>query len=117
MHSVVYPMSTREDLDETVRLVKDLGRRVFAAEADVRDYVALQQAFDEGVAELGAVTIVVANAGIGPGGLATADEQWDEVADVNTTGVFNTGREGLPSRSWGEHTSDLQALMTTSYNA
>src|SRR3546814_7720446 len=33
MHSVVYPMSTREDLDETVRLVKDLGRRVFAAEA------------------------------------------------------------------------------------
>src|SRR3546814_17031 len=74
-----------------------LGRRVFAAEADVRDYVALQQAFDEGVAELGAVTIVVANAGIGPGGLATADEQWDEVVDVNMKGVFNTGRVAIPS--------------------
>src|SRR3546814_8809244 len=78
MHSVVYPMSTREDLDETVRLVKDLGRRVFAAEADVRAYVALQQAIDEGAAELGAVTNVVANAGIGPSGLATANAQEDD---------------------------------------
>src|SRR3546814_3317423 len=94
-------MSTREDLDETVRQVKDLGRRVFAAEADVRDYVALQQAFDEGVAELGAVTIVVANAGIGPGGLATADEQWDEVVDVKMRSE--------------EHKTDLPSLMRIQY--
>ena len=68
MESVVYPMSTREDLDETVRLAKDLGRNIVAREADVRDAKALRQAFDDGVAELGAATIVVANAGIGPGG-------------------------------------------------
>ena len=97
MESVVYPMSTREDLDETVRQVKDLGRRVVASEADVRDADALQQAFDDGVAELGPVTIVVANAGIGPGGLASADQQWDEVIDVNLKGVWNTGRVAIPS--------------------
>src|SRR5947209_14089022 len=28
IESVGYPMSTREDLDETVRLVKDLGRNI-----------------------------------------------------------------------------------------
>src|SRR5262245_5409111 len=94
---VPYPMSTREDLDETVRLVKDCGRSVAAYEADVRDVEALQQAFDDGVAQLGPVTIVVANAGIGPGGFASADDQWDDVVDVNMKGVWNTGRVAIPS--------------------
>ncbi|GAC1602845.1 MAG: mycofactocin-coupled SDR family oxidoreductase [Acidimicrobiales bacterium] len=95
--SVVYPMSTRADLDETVRLVKDLGRRIEAYEADVRDWNALREAFDAGMSELGPATIVVANAGIGPGGLASADQQWDEVIDVNLKGVWNTGRVAIPS--------------------
>ncbi len=95
--SVGYPMSTRDDLDETVRQVKDLGRRIEAYEADVRDADALQQAFDHGVGALGPVTIVVANAGIGPGGFASAEQQWDEVVGVNLTGVWNTGRVAIPS--------------------
>jgi SDR family mycofactocin-dependent oxidoreductase len=97
MESVVYPMSTREDLDETVRLVKDLGRNIVARETDVRDVAAMKQAFADGVAELGPVTIVVANAGIGPGGAAKPDVQWDEVVDVNLKGVWNTGRVAIPS--------------------
>ena len=97
MKSVGYQMSDREDLDETVREVKDLGRRISAQEVDVRDAEALQQAFDEGVAELGPATIVVANAGIGPGGFASDDEQWDEVIGVNLKGVWNTGRVAIPS--------------------
>ena len=90
-------MSKPDDLDETVRQVEDLGRRMIAVEADVRDVDALQQAFDLGVAELGPVTIVVANAGIGPGGFASAQQQWDEVLGVNLTGVWNTGRVAIPS--------------------
>ncbi len=95
--SVGYPMSTREDLDETVRQVKALGRRIEAYEADVRDADALQKAFDHGVGELGPVRIVVANAGIGPGGFASAEQQWDEVVGVNLTGVWNTGRVAIPA--------------------
>ena len=95
--SVVYPMSTTEDLDETVRQVKDLGRRIVSYQADVRDADAMQRAFDDGLAQLGAVTIVVANAGIGPGGVAGPDQQWDEVIDVNLKGVWNTGRVAIPS--------------------
>ena len=97
LKAVRYAMSTPEDLEQTVREVKSLGRRIVAREADVRDAVALQQALDEGVDELGRVDIVVANAGIGPGGDATADEQWDEVVDVNLKGVWNTGRVAIPS--------------------
>jgi SDR family mycofactocin-dependent oxidoreductase len=97
LESPVYQMSTPEDLDETVRLVKDLGRNIVAVQADVRDRKALLAAFTDGVSQLGPVTIVVANAGIGPGGAASADTQWDEVVDVNLKGVFNTGRVAIPS--------------------
>jgi len=97
LESVVYPMSTTDDLDETVRLVEGLGRRIVAHVADVRDAEALQKAFDDGLAALGPVTVVVANAGIGPSGLASPDQQWDEVIDVNLKGVWNTGRVAIPS--------------------
>ncbi len=97
MGAVTYQMSTRDDLDETVRQVEALGRKIVAHEADVRDVDTLQKAFDDGVAALGPVTIVVANAGIGPGGLATPQQQWDEVIGVNLTGVWNTGRVAIPS--------------------
>jgi SDR family mycofactocin-dependent oxidoreductase len=97
LRAVLYPMSTPEDLEQTVKEVESLGRRIVAHQADVRDATALQQAFDLGVGELGLVDIVVANAGIGPGGDATADQQWDDVVDVNLKGVWNTGRVAIPS--------------------
>ena len=97
LESPAYPMSTRDDLDETIRQVEALGRRIVATETDVRDGEAMKKAFKDGVAELGPVTIVVANAGIGPGGAASPDEQWDEVIDVNLKGVWNTGRVAIPS--------------------
>jgi SDR family mycofactocin-dependent oxidoreductase len=97
LDSVVYPMSTSEDLDQTVKEVEALGRRIVAREADVRDVTALQKAFDDGITELGPVDVVLANAGIGPSGLATEQTQWDEVIGVNLTGVWNTGRVAIPS--------------------
>lgn len=112
LESVVYPMSTKDDLDETVRLVKDLGRQIVATEADVRDVDGLQEAFDRGVAELGPVTIVVANAGIGPGGMAPAEVQWDEVIDVNLKGVWNTGRVSIPQMV--EHGQGGSIILTSS---
>ncbi len=94
---VPYPMGTADELAETVALVEKLGRKMVASEVDVRDYDALQKAFDDGCAELGQATIVVANAGIGPGGFASDQEQWDEVISVNLSGVWNTGRVSIPS--------------------
>jgi NAD(P)-dependent dehydrogenase (short-subunit alcohol dehydrogenase family) len=39
--TVRYAMSSRAELDETVRAVEALGRRIVAAKADVRDAAAL----------------------------------------------------------------------------
>ncbi|MFF3567527.1 mycofactocin-coupled SDR family oxidoreductase [Nocardia jiangxiensis] len=96
--SMNYPNATAEDLDETVRLVEEQGRRMVARQADVRDFHGLQKAFDEGLAEFGRVDIILANAGIvrlGP----ESDflTEWQDVIDVNLTGVFHTIRAALPA--------------------
>jgi len=95
--TVGYPMATPEDLDQTVKEVEALDRRIVARQADVRDEAGLKAAFDAGVAELGPVDIVLANAGIAPLSLHEKHEAWQDVIDVNLTGVFNTVETAIPS--------------------
>jgi NAD(P)-dependent dehydrogenase (short-subunit alcohol dehydrogenase family) len=64
LDAVSYPMATKEDLAETVTEVEALDRRIVATEADVRDVAALKAVVADGVAQLGGVDIVLANAGI-----------------------------------------------------
>lgn len=82
------------DLQETVRLVKALGRntRVVSRIVDVRDLDGLQSLADDAISELGRLDVVVANAGILNWGEFTdiTPEMWQAVIDVNLTGVFNT---------------------------
>jgi SDR family mycofactocin-dependent oxidoreductase len=85
--SVPYPMSTPDDLAATVKLVEDAGSRIVARQADVRDRAALKTALAEGIAELGRLDIVIANAGIAP---MMGDDAWQDVLDVNLTGVYHT---------------------------
>ena len=87
-----YPLATEADLAQTVKAVEALDRRIIATRADVRDAGALKAALDEGVAQLGQLNIVCANAGI------CTVQAWDEVTpavwqdtlDTNLTGVWNT---------------------------
>jgi SDR family mycofactocin-dependent oxidoreductase len=112
MQSVGYPMSTPADLEQTAKEVEALGRKIVARQADVRDVEELRHAFDEGVADLGPVQIVVANAGIGPGGAASAEQQWEEVIGVNLTGVWNTGRVAI--RQMVKHGQGGAIVLTSS---
>ena len=96
--TVGYAMATEADLAETVKAVEALDRRAFAVQADVRDAASLKKALGEGVAELGKLDIVVANAAI-----CTA-QAWDKVTpavwqdtiDTNLTGVWNTMTAATP---------------------
>src|SRR3981081_2325321 len=96
--SVPYPMATREDLAQTVKEVEATGRRIVATQADVRDYDALKQALDEGVAQLGRLDIVSANAGIVSYGRAEdlAEQTWQDVIDVNLTGEWHAAKAAIP---------------------
>jgi SDR family mycofactocin-dependent oxidoreductase len=93
---VPYPMATQEDLDQTVKEVEALGRRIVARQADVRDEAGLRAAFEAGTAELGSAEIVVANAGISTMSLHEAPDAWQVVIDVNLTGTFNTVEVAVP---------------------
>src|SRR4051812_37894364 len=58
--TIGYPLARPDDLKETVRLVEELGRRIVAVQADVREAAQLRDAVERGVAELGRLDIVVA---------------------------------------------------------
>jgi (+)-trans-carveol dehydrogenase len=96
--SMPVPMARPEDLAETVHLVEGLDRRIVASEADVRDLKALTAAVDEGVAELGHLDIVVANAGITAFGPSWEmdESSWRDTIDVDLTGVWHTTRAATP---------------------
>jgi SDR family mycofactocin-dependent oxidoreductase len=98
MDETTYRGATPADLEETVKLVEATDRRIVARQADVRDFEAVQSALFAGVAELGRLDVVVANAGLTTAALSweITAEQWRETIDVNLTGVFHTTKAAIP---------------------
>jgi SDR family mycofactocin-dependent oxidoreductase len=82
-----------DELRDTATEVEKRGRRCVTGLADVTDFDGLSAAVDSGVAELGRLDVVVANAGIHTTGAPTwklTDEAWHRTLDVNLTGVWHT---------------------------
>ena len=110
-----YALSTPDDLKETVRLVEALDRRIIAVEADVRDRAQLAAAMEQGIAELGKIDVVVANAGIMPLGGQPKLQAWTDVVDTNFLGVVNAVHAALPHLTEGASiicTGSAAAFMT-----
>src|ERR1700728_2875299 len=107
-----YPLSTPEDLDETVRNVEKLDRRIVARQADVRRRDELEGALRDGLAELGRLDIVVANAGILPMAMGDPDPMdFVDAVDVDLIGVMNAVASALP------HLADAASIVVTGSTA
>ena len=102
IESTGYPLASPEDLAETERAVKDLGRRIIAGVADVRERADLREVLEVGVTDLGSIDVVVANAGICPvSGGNPKPMDFVDATDVDLLGVMNTVAVALPHVSRG----------------
>ncbi|MGW1617661.1 mycofactocin-coupled SDR family oxidoreductase [Streptomyces sp. NPDC002172] len=102
-----YPLATEADLEETVRQVEKLGRRIVARRADVRDPAALKAAVAEGVSELGRLDAVVAQAGICPLGPEQTAQAFLDAVTVDFNGVVHAVDAALP------HLPDGASIIAT----
>jgi SDR family mycofactocin-dependent oxidoreductase len=96
--SVPYQLATDDDLAHTAKLVEAAGGRIVTARADVRSQADLDSAVALGLERFGAIDVCVANAGI----LSLApiwempEQQWQDMLDINLSGVWRTAKAVLP---------------------
>jgi SDR family mycofactocin-dependent oxidoreductase len=93
-----YPPAVPADLAETVNLVEGEGRKIRAEEVDIRDLAAQQRVVADAIEQFGRVDIVVANAGVLNWGRLweISAQQWQDVIDINLTGMWNTVKAVVP---------------------
>ena len=98
VESVAYPLSTTDDLAQTTKLVTGTGQRIETYIGDVRSSADMRAATEQALSTFGKIDIVVANAGIWtPGSVWEMEDQtWQDMIDINLTGVFNTVRFAIP---------------------
>lgn len=96
--TVPYTMSAEDQLRETVKQVEELDQRCIGLKADVRDTAQMNSVVEAALKEFGQIDILIANAGIvAPVNLVDlTDEQWNDMIDVDLTGVFKSIRAVAP---------------------
>ncbi len=117
--TVPYAMATEADMAETVKQIEALDRRIVASKADVRDFDQVKKALDDGVAQLGKLDIVSANAGIFSFGTMEelSEEQFDDMMDVNLKGVWHAAKAAIPHLKANKGGSMILTSSTAGINA
>jgi SDR family mycofactocin-dependent oxidoreductase len=88
-----------EELRDLATEIEERGRRCAIGLAEVNDLDAVTTAVDAGVAELGRLDVVVANAGIHLPGAPSWEldpRDWHRTLDINLTGVWHTIKASVP---------------------
>jgi len=96
--SVPYPLAQPEELADVVHEIEQMGRPVIGEQVDVTDLAAMQALANRAERELGAIDVVVANAGLysfAPS-WELSEQQWDETVNVDLKGVWITCKVCIP---------------------
>ncbi len=97
---VVITGRNRQSIDEAVELLsKSGGKRVSGVVSDVRHLASEENVVIETIQKYGQVDVLIANAGVGH--FAPIEEmtteQWNDVIDINLTGVFHSVKACVPA--------------------
>ena len=85
---------TKEKLDNAAKELGEIGAKVYPVVADVRDYTALEYAFEKSLSELGAIDVLVCGAAgnfLAPAENLSANG-FKSVVDIDLLGSFNATR-------------------------
>ncbi|RYX84111.1 SDR family oxidoreductase [bacterium] len=96
---VVVLATTREEIDQTVLQIQELGGEALAVDADISKPREVERAVKQAIENFGQLDIVFANAGINgvwaPIEELSADD-WDKTINVNLRGTFLTLKYTFP---------------------
>ncbi|WP_375436578.1 SDR family oxidoreductase [uncultured Hymenobacter sp.] len=90
---IIHYSKSKAGADEVVRAITGMGRRAVAMQADVTQVADVERLFAEGLAAMGKLDIVVANAGVELLEVPVADfteAQFDQLFGTNTKGTYFT---------------------------
>lgn len=98
IETIGYPMAVEADMEQTVKLVENLDRRIMFEQADIRDLTRMTKVATKGFSEFGRIDIICANAGVCSTApvLEMAEDVWRTMIDVNLTAAWNTVRAAGP---------------------
>jgi NAD(P)-dependent dehydrogenase (short-subunit alcohol dehydrogenase family) len=113
------------DAEQAREAAERIGERAIGIAADVTDQGAMNAVVAETVERFGGLDVLVANAGIAPGTVATTRgislEEWERVFEVDVLGVWRTVRAALPQiverRGHVVVTSSVYAFMNGVFNS
>ncbi len=93
-----YSMASPEELAATASSLRNLGAEVVTRAADVRSAEQLDAVVETGIDAFGQIDVLIANAGIASiSAIADmSDVTWQEMIDINLTGVFKSMRAVVP---------------------
>ena len=102
----VHYNKSRSAAEELCRELESIGAKVIAVQADISDKAAVEKMFAEVRNSLGAVGVLVNNAGISEQALFSdiTEEMWDRMFDVNVQGAYLCTQSALPDmihEKWG----------------
>ncbi|ACT00356.1 3-ketoacyl-ACP reductase [Paenibacillus sp. JDR-2] len=105
---------TLENLHKVAEELKPYGVKVALASADVADLASITAAVEIIRSELGAIDILINNAGVGKFGgfMDLTPEEWTNIIDVNVKGVYYTTRAVLPEMI-ERNTGDIVNIAST----
>lgn len=112
--TVPYELAAPSDLDQTAKELTALGRQPVLGVADVRDPDAVRAVVARVIDAFGRIDVVLTNAGVFSVGepLTLSQQTWQDVLDVNLTGVWNTVQACLPAMQSGGNGGSV--VMTSS---